>query len=746
MDEGAVAPSAFGSEGTKQQNAAKNFFRKNEASQYSQAERRAPTIDLVPAAYLWPEPTRRNEEEYLLKVLPMDLNDWRATVARDWTRIKDAPAKVRGDRVAGLAAVRQSAEALNYLERSLQMDRQVVLTAIAAHHRPREAFQRFQDFMLFPFMSPKINDRGVAGVRLRARFMSITVEVSLLSGKTATLQARLDERVETLKQRAQVALGGRKGGLLDASGVVLDGREEITNSWIQNGDSLTLHISSIEIQSSAQAFAAILGDASVVSWGDAATGGDSSAVQVQLQNVQQIQATGGAFAAVCSDGSVVTWGDARFGGDSSAAQGVLQNVQHIQATDDAFAAVCSDGSVVTWGLRGGDSAAVQGQLKNVQQIQAAAGAFAAILGDGSVVAWGHADFGGDCSAVQGQLKNVQQIQASRYGAFAAILGNRSVVTWGQADYGGDSSAVQGQLTNVQQIQASRAAFAAILGDGSVVTWGQADFGGDSSAVQGQLTNVQQIQASCAAFAAILGDGSVVVWGHADFGGDSSAVQGQLKNVQQIQVMLRLEATVVLCRMSLKLFTRRRRSFANWPVEVGARPGHEFLETATETVEDFAQLSNAAFDLGYSAMRLTEVVCRELVNSSASLAQGAASAWNSSADTQDQGRELVNSSASLAQGAASAWNSSADTQAARKLAFLGLAANAHETAQRSLAEDKKGSSEVSAAGSRRRKAPDSRSACDEGGLWQRSSSRAGARDRRSLTRPGDFRADSMSSTR
>ena len=98
--------------------------------------------------------------------------------------------------------------------------------------------------------------------------------------------------METLKQRAQVALGGRKGRLLDASGVALDGREEITNSRIQNGDSLTLHISSVGIQSSAQAFAAILGDASAVSWGDAATGGDSSAVQVQLQNVQQIQATG----------------------------------------------------------------------------------------------------------------------------------------------------------------------------------------------------------------------------------------------------------------------------------------------------------------------------------------------------------------------------------------------------------------------------------------------------------------------
>ena len=40
-------------------------------------------------------------------------------------------------------------------------------------------------------------------------------------------------------------------------------------------------------------------------------GGDSTAVQNQLKNVQQVQATrGGAFAAILADGSVVTWADA----------------------------------------------------------------------------------------------------------------------------------------------------------------------------------------------------------------------------------------------------------------------------------------------------------------------------------------------------------------------------------------------------------------------------------------------------
>ena len=54
--------------------------------------------------------------------------------------------------------------------------------------------------------------------------------------------------------------------------------------------------------------AAILGDGSVVTWGDEKHGGDSSAVRDQLKNIQQIQANRFTFAAILADGSVVTWG------------------------------------------------------------------------------------------------------------------------------------------------------------------------------------------------------------------------------------------------------------------------------------------------------------------------------------------------------------------------------------------------------------------------------------------------------
>ena len=105
--------------------------------------------------------------------------------------------------------------------------------------------------------------------------------------------------------------------------------------------------------------------------------GDSLGVQDQLRGVQQIQATESAFAAILADGSVVTWGDAYRGGDSLGVQDQLRGVQQIQAARDAFAAILADGSVVTWGdAFHGDKSAVRNQLKGVHQIQATRFAFA----------------------------------------------------------------------------------------------------------------------------------------------------------------------------------------------------------------------------------------------------------------------------------------------------------------------------------------------------------------------------------
>eukprot|EP00435_Cladocopium_sp_Y103_P039787 s2235_g10.t1 len=355
-------------------------------------------------------------------------------------------------------------------------------------------------------------------------------EVSLPSGRRETVAVSEIGTVADLKTAAQESLGRRFLRLAAPDGRLFDPTESLRLSGFQDGESLTAVAQQPKLAATMFAFALwCTGADRVVTWGDQHKGGDSSRVQHQLKNVQQICGRFEAFAAILADGSVVTWGNP--GWNSSRVQHQLRNVQQICCSYSAFAAILADGSVVTWGnpVCGGDSSRVQHQLKNVQQICGTFGAFAAILADGSVVTWGNPDCGGDSSRVQHQLRNVQQICCS-YSAFAAILADGSVVTWGNPGYGGDSSKVLHQLKNVQQICGAYGAFAAILADGSVVTWGNPDYGGDSSRVQHQL---QQICGTNGAFAAILADGSVVTWGNPVCGGDSSRVQHQLKNVQQI---------------------------------------------------------------------------------------------------------------------------------------------------------------------------------------------------------------------
>ena len=76
-------------------------------------------------------------------------------------------------------------------------------------------------------------------------------------------------------------------------------------------------------------------------------GGDSSAVQNELTDVQIVEASMKAFAAVRGDGTVITWGDGPSGGDSSRVRDELHEVWQLQASDGAFAAVRDDGTVVT---------------------------------------------------------------------------------------------------------------------------------------------------------------------------------------------------------------------------------------------------------------------------------------------------------------------------------------------------------------------------------------------------------------
>ena len=100
-----------------------------------------------------------------------------------------------------------------------------------------------------------------------------------------------------------------------------------------NGDQLTAVALQANLAASNGAFALwCSGGDSIVTWGKADHGGDSSAVQSQLNNVQQVVATHSAFATILDSGAVVAWGASECGGNSSIVQDRLQNVQQIQAT------------------------------------------------------------------------------------------------------------------------------------------------------------------------------------------------------------------------------------------------------------------------------------------------------------------------------------------------------------------------------------------------------------------------------
>ena len=97
--------------------------------------------------------------------------------------------------------------------------------------------------------------------------MSMTLSVSLLSGRTASLEAEPDDLLGSLKRRAQTALTVGVGQLLDPLGALLDDATTVKKAKLQNGCNLTLQICQVRIAGSQGQFAAILGDGSVATWG-----------------------------------------------------------------------------------------------------------------------------------------------------------------------------------------------------------------------------------------------------------------------------------------------------------------------------------------------------------------------------------------------------------------------------------------------------------------------------------------------
>jgi hypothetical protein len=342
-----------------------------------------------------------------------------------------------------------------------------------------------------------------------------------------------NDTVKVLRGMVAMALRGLSFKLITAQGQEVKDYMLLGRLGLVDGAVVYAIIHPMVMYTTEQAFAALMSDGSVVTWGCTCNWGNCNALRAQLAaDVQDIYSTRNAFAALKSDGSVVTWGRYWPGGNRDAVRVQLAaGVQKIYSTGNTFAALKIDGSVLTWGgcadfvnpdtVLAGLSADFQGFYSNNM-------AFAGVKSDGSVVTWGHEDFGGNCDNARAQLTaGVQHIYSTDF-AFAALKSNGSVVTWGDPDFGGNCDAVCTQLAaGVQQIYHTRLAFAALKVNGSVVTWGHEDFGGNCDSVRAQLSaDVQQISFTISAFAALKTDGSVVTWGH-PIGSSCDATRAQL---------------------------------------------------------------------------------------------------------------------------------------------------------------------------------------------------------------------------
>lgn len=291
------------------------------------------------------------------------------------------------------------------------------------------------------------------------------------------------------------------------------------------------------------ALAALMKNGSVLTWGYIFGGGNSSIfahipgdalpsghyinVADRLSsNVTSIYSNTQAFAAIKKDGSVVTWGNYASGGNSSITRSIVDSntgyfvTREEQSVSDKLKSGVK--KIYThWSLKRG------GGMNS---------SFVALKQDGSVVTWGNAEDGGDSSRVADHLSgNVTKIYSNGK-AFAARKADGMVVTWGSVIAGGNSTVtkqegnstvelvnVSGNLASgVLEVYSGYESFAALKTDGSVVTWGNSEKGGDSSTVADKLkSGVKEILENSCAFGALKHDGSFVTWGDPYCRGDLS---------------------------------------------------------------------------------------------------------------------------------------------------------------------------------------------------------------------------------
>ena len=278
------------------------------------------------------------------------------------------------------------------------------------------------------------------------------------------------------------------------------------------------------------AFAATTSNNKVVSWGNSAKGGDSSAVSSKLTGVSKIYSNANAFAAVKSDGSVVTWGDVDAGGTSWDADGLSVN-----------ATLSGSGNLTLGGAStsGGSATFTKGNKVTITSAVMIQPTFTVTGTNSSGQAQTETITGANASTAEGTklFKTVTQIASDGATAGKVSAGNLYSLTYANA------SDLDG-TTDVSKVASTSVAFAALRADGSVVTWGNKGNGGDSRSVSSDLDGtikVRDVYSNMTSFAALREDGTVITWGYSGFGG--------IVHQSPLKLQLRLTLLLVQLRIS-----------------------------------------------------------------------------------------------------------------------------------------------------------------------------------------------------
>ena len=268
----------------------------------------------------------------------------------------------------------------------------------------------------------------------------------------------------------------------------------------------------VNIFSNPEVFVAIKSDGSVKVWGKKNEGGTDPSIgagtnckystegeyESGTNCAKKIAATDRAFAALISDGSIKTWGSTSYGGTDP---GITSGAVDVFSSYGAFVVRKSDGSLKVWGSTyygGTDPGITNGAGKIIPNQYA----FALLKPDGSVKVWGDSSKGG---ADPGLASDVVDIIASTQ-AFAALKSDGTVKVWGREYNGGCDSGTNAAysckpsgLTDVVSITSTDYAFAALKSDGSIEAWGYFGYGGTDPSIS---SGVDSIYSSPHAFVAV----------------------------------------------------------------------------------------------------------------------------------------------------------------------------------------------------------------------------------------------------